>query len=70
MSLFRDSEILFLAYQGKVYDVSQSFLWQRGVHQVAHWAGCNLTEELKAAPHGADLMDGLPIVGELVEDKE
>jgi len=58
----------FIAYEGKVYDVSQSFLWQHGRHQVLHTAGTDLTGTLAQAPHGADLLWRFPIVGELVED--
>ena len=28
-----------IAYKEKVYDVSNSFLWQKGKHQVVHFAG-------------------------------
>jgi predicted heme/steroid binding protein len=59
--------IAYVAYDGKVYDVSQSFQWQKGVHQVIHHAGCDLTNALKQAPHGADMLEKFPIVGELVE---
>jgi len=34
--------VAYVAYHGKVYDVSQSFLWKSGVHQVLHRAGCDL----------------------------
>jgi len=39
--------LAYVAYDGKVYDVSQSFLWKKGIHQVVHHAGCDLTEALK-----------------------
>jgi len=57
----------YIAYEGKVYDVSQSFHWKRGIHQVVHYAGCDLTEALKQAPHDSDMLDKFPIVGELLE---
>ena len=63
----RDGAPTFVAYAGKVYDLSQSFLWQGGVHQVFHAAGTDLTGELEQAPHGADLLDRFPIVGVLVD---
>jgi predicted heme/steroid binding protein len=59
--------IAYVAYAGKVYDVSHSFQWKKGVHQVTHYAGRDLTDALKQAPHGADMLEKLPIVGELVE---
>lgn len=54
-----------VAYGGKVYDVSSSFHWRGGVHQVLHKAGEDLTESLKEAPHSADLFNKFPIVGTL-----
>jgi len=55
-----------VAYDGKVYDVTDSFLWRRGRHQVIHQAGQDLTRELDAAPHGPDLLARVPVVGVLV----
>ena len=59
--------VTYVAYGGKVYDVSQSFHWRRGVHQVMHHAGYDLTDALKSAPHGADMLGKFPIVGELLD---
>ncbi len=53
----------FIAYRGKVYDVSDSFLWQDGKHQVTHKAGEDLTDALRDAPHGSDLLERFPVVG-------
>jgi len=59
----------YIAYQGKVYDVSRSFLWQDGRHQVVHLAGRDLTGELEAAPHTAAMLERVPIVGTLAGDR-
>jgi predicted heme/steroid binding protein len=61
--------IAYVACAGKVYDVSRSFHWKKGVHQVTHYAGCDLTDALKQAPHGADRLDRFPRVGELAESE-
>ena len=61
--------IAYVAYRGKVYDVSQSFHWKRGVHHVMHHAGHDLTAALEQAPHNADMLEKFPVVGEL-HDKE
>jgi predicted heme/steroid binding protein len=61
--------LCYIACAGKVYDLSQSFHWRRGFHQVSHQAGCDLTEALKQAPHGPDMLDKFPIVGELLDLK-
>lgn len=58
---------IYIACNGKVYDVSSSFLWKKGKHQVTHYAGCDLTEALKEAPHGSDMLDRCPLVGELLD---
>lgn len=58
----------YIACNGKVYDVSTSFLWQKGHHQVLHRAGVDLTEALKQAPHGEDLLERFPVVGTLKSD--
>ncbi len=46
----QDREEIWIAYQGVIYDVSSSRLWKNGKHY-EHWAGQDLTEELKDAPH-------------------
>ena len=62
----RDGRPAYLAYKGKVYDVSGSPLWEKGVHQDEHNAGKDLTDELAAAPHGEENIAVLPVVGELI----
>lgn len=61
----RDGRPAYIAYQGNVCDVSESFLWQGGRHQVLHWAGQDLTRALEQAPHGPDLLNRFPQVGTL-----
>ena len=58
--------ITYIAFHGKVYDVSNSYHWRKGVHHIAHYAGCDLTNALEQAPHGVDLLHKFPIIGELV----
>ena len=54
----------YVVYNGKVYDVSASFLWKDGTHQVLHSAGVDLTDALdQAAPHGGDVLQKFPVVG-------
>jgi predicted heme/steroid binding protein len=64
----KDGRSAFIAYEGRVYDVSRSFLWQNGRHQVLHVAGVDLTASLAQAPHGADLLERVPMIGILEED--
>lgn len=49
---------------GKVYDVTESRLWKGGKHY-EHWAGQDLTEELKDAPHTEDVFKRYPLIGVL-----
>lgn len=59
--------IAYIACYGKVYDVSGSHHWRRGVHQVTHRAGCDLTDDLERAPHSIDLLVKFPIVGTFIK---
>ncbi len=54
----------YVAYQGKVYDVSNSDLWKGGIHK-GHTAGKDLTEELNKSVHGPEIIKGFPVVGTL-----
>jgi len=55
---------VYIAYKGKVYDVSNSFLWRNGKHQVLHKAGEDLTSALdREAPHNVDLLEKFPVIG-------
>ncbi len=44
----------YIAYAGKVYDVSNSPLWKEGRHMGKHPAGADLTPFLAQAPHGEE----------------
>ena len=59
----------YVAYKGKVFDVSNSFLWKDGVHQAIHKAGMDLTSLLKDAPHNGDVLERFPVVGYLQSAK-
>jgi predicted heme/steroid binding protein len=60
-----DGKPALIACNGKVYDVSDNYHWRGGRHQVLHRAGTDLTAELKHAPHGAQLLEKVPVVGTL-----
>ena len=55
----------WIAYQGKVYDVSESSFWLEGEHMSMHSAGKDLTEELELAPHGDENFSRVKFVGDL-----
>ncbi len=52
----------YVRYNGKVYDVTESRLWKNGVHMMRHHAGSDLTDALKQAPHGEDVLSRFPAV--------
>lgn len=54
-----------VAVDGKLYDVSNSRLWREGVHVRRHHAGLDLTEALAGAPHGPEVLERMPYLGEL-----
>ena len=62
----RDGRPGYIAYKGKVYDVTDSFLWIDGDHQGQHAAGKDLTEDMALAPHGEETFERVKIVGMLV----
>ena len=60
----------YIAFRGRVYDVSGSDLWSGGVHQFRHQAGKDLTADFAAAPHDESVFERLPSVGKLVAAKQ
>jgi predicted heme/steroid binding protein len=56
----------YIAYQGKVYDVTDSSFWMEGDHLGMHEAGKDLTEELEMAPHKEENLKRVKVVGDLV----
>lgn len=57
----------FVAYKGKIYDVTNSKLWKDGSHVRKHLSGHDLTDALKTAPHGEEKILSMPEVGVLIE---
>ncbi len=58
---------VYFAYKGKVYDATESPLFEKGMH-FEHYAGCDLTEFMEEAPHGEEFLEELPVVGEYMEE--
>lgn len=56
----------YVAFAGKIYDVTSSRLWKQGVHMGRHQAGADLTEALKLAPHGQEKVAAMREVGTLI----
>ena len=61
----QDKDEVWVAYRGVIYDVTKSRLWRNGKHY-EHWAGQDLTDELKDAPHTDMVFSKFKVVGRLV----
>jgi len=60
----QDKPDIWVAYQGLIYEVTRSRLWRDGKHY-EHWAGQDLTDELKDAPHTEKVFDKFTVIGRL-----
>jgi predicted heme/steroid binding protein/uncharacterized membrane protein len=63
-----DGRPVYIAHKDRVIDVSGSKLWKTGSHMKRHHAGRDLTTDIQAAPHGIDVLDRYPQVGEFVRE--
>ena len=61
----QDRKEIWIAYNGNVYDVTASRLWRDGKHY-EHWAGQDLTDELKDAPHTEKVFAKFTVIGKLI----
>ena len=60
----QDKEKIWCSYNGDIYDLTHSKMWKNG-HHYEHWAGQDLTDELKDAPHGEKVFSIFKIIGKL-----
>ena len=63
-----DGRPIYVAYKGKVYDLTESKMWRKGMHMKRHQAGQDLSTDIQAAPHEPDLLDRYPQVGILKQE--
>ncbi len=61
----QDKPQVWIAYKGRIYDVTNSRLWRSGKHY-EHWAGQDLTDELKDAPHTEQVFEKFLPIGVLL----
>lgn len=59
---------IYVAYKGRVYDLSDSRMWRKGLHMKRHQAGVDLTTDIQSAPHEPDLLERYPQVGVLKQE--
>jgi predicted heme/steroid binding protein len=60
----QDKPEIWVVLNGLIYDVTKSRLWRDGKHY-EHWAGQDLTDELKDAPHTEKVFDKFMVIGKL-----
>ena len=58
----QDKPDIWVAFEGKIYDMTHSKLWRNGKHY-EHWAGQDLTLELADAPHSAQVFEIFTPIG-------
>jgi predicted heme/steroid binding protein len=56
----------YIAYQGNVYEVTESGLWSGGEHMGLHESGKDLTDEIELAPHREEVLEKVKLIGKLV----
>lgn len=62
----QDGRRAYYAFEGVVYDVTDSPLWKLGKH-FEHSAGEDLTGALEGAPHGDAIVKAFPVVGVMAD---
>lgn len=63
----QDSPEIWVAYQGLIYDMTNSLKWYRGMHY-HHWSGQDLTKEIGDAPHSEQVFSKFKPIGRLKND--
>jgi predicted heme/steroid binding protein/uncharacterized membrane protein len=59
----KEGKPVYIAFEGKVYEVSKSSLWSKGTHMNRHPSGKDLSGEISAAPHGPEVLERYPQIG-------
>jgi len=58
----------YIAYKGKIYDLSGSKMWKNGTHMRLHKAGVDLTSSMEVAPHKENILKRFKVIDNLEED--
>jgi predicted heme/steroid binding protein len=62
----QDGNDAYVAVNGIIYDVTGVSAWTGGSHN-GNMAGQDLSNVINNSPHGTSVLEGLTVVGELVE---
>ena len=57
----KEGKPVYIAHQGRVFDVSESKLWKGGLHMKRHHAG-PISPRISAGPHGSEVLERYPQV--------
>ncbi len=63
----KEGRAFYIAFKGKIYDLSNSKLWIQGTHMGIHTKNENLAETIKTAPHGEEMLERFAVLGTLAE---
>jgi predicted heme/steroid binding protein/uncharacterized membrane protein len=65
-------ESIYIAFEGEVYDLTDSPLWKNGLHLNQHHAGTDLTDQLAVAPHWGEVFTGKRVrrVGSIAREEQ
>jgi arsenite oxidase small subunit len=63
----KEGRPLYIAFNGKIYDLSNSKLWIQGTHMGIHTRNEDLAETIKTAPHGEEMLQRFTVLGTLAE---
>jgi len=61
-----DGRPAYVAFNGRIYNVSESKMWKGGRHLKRHQAGTDLTKMISQAPHDEEKILAMPEVGQLI----
>ncbi len=66
----KEGRPVYVSREGILHDLSSSPAWKGGLHMGRHHAGRDLTEALKEAPHGPEMLARFPVVGPRAESSQ
>jgi arsenite oxidase small subunit len=63
----KEGRPFYIAFKGKIYDLSNSKLWAQGTHMGVHTSNEDLEETIKHAPHDEEMLERFTVLGTLTE---
>ena len=62
----QNGNLAYISVDGVIYDVTNAPGWKNGQHQGGGaTAGMDLSKAINTAPHGKDVLVGLPVIGKI-----